>query len=243
MGQPSSSDSSQSGDDQRARRLDLSLFSLGGPFAGYAGPALVTGPNGVVLAANTAADELAQMVKTTPPRELRTAIETALAGRSAQVNPLFLPTADGEQQPRAFDLTVLPWGDGAAALILGRDITVDRRVRQALVLSHQRYKDFIDLLSEDFAWETDRDGRFVYVSPRGGLGYPAEEMLSQRATDYVIDGAVAQAFQTTEPLYQAELRLRRADGTVMRARVSATPVIDEDGTWCGARGLCRDVSG
>jgi PAS domain S-box-containing protein len=224
--------------------LDLSLFALGGPFANYSGPAIVIGPNRLVLAANAAADELSQIVKTAPSEELRTAIDAALSGRAAQVNPLLLPCPDdGKGQRRALDLSVLPWGDGAAALLLGRDITLDRHLRRALVDSHERYKDIVGLLSRDFAWETDAEGRFVFVSPRGGLGYSADGLLHRRAAECVVDGPVERVFQAAEAVHELRLRLRRADGSLAAVVASAKPVRDIDGVWRGARGICRDAGG
>lgn len=244
MTNTSSPSSAPSGWVDGNRRLDLSLFALGGPFANYTGPAIVIGPNRLVLAANAAAEELSQIIKAAPSDELRTAIDTALSGRAAQINPLFLPSADDRKgHRRALDLTVLPWGDGAAALVLGRDITLDRHLRRALVDSHERYKDIVGLLSRDFAWETDADGRFVFISPRGGLGYSADGLLHRRAAECVVDGPVDRVFQAAEAVNEIALRLRHADGSLVAVVASATPVRDIDGVWHGARGICRDAAG
>lgn len=238
MPQPSKA---RSGSRRRAggeRRQDLSLFSPTGPFARYAGPALVAGANGVILAANGAADSLAQAIKTGPPAELRTAIDAALAGRPAQLNPLLLPR-QGAERTCAIDLTVLPWGEGTAALLIGRDITLDRHLRQTLVEAHERYKGVVDLIADGFAWETDGGGRFVFVAPEGALGAGAQALLHRRARDLVAAGPGKAVFEARRPVHDARLHLRLSDGTVLEVLADAAPIADARGRRTGARGLCR----
>ncbi len=120
--------------------IDLGLFSGGGSFERFPGAVLLAGQNGIVLAANPAAEPVAALLQGSGSEELRVAIEAALAGRAAQVNPLLLAPAEGAKGVnQALDVAVLPWCDGAAALLLGRDITLERSLRAALIESRQRY--------------------------------------------------------------------------------------------------------
>ncbi len=52
--------------------------------------------------------------------------------------------------------------------------------------------------SSDFAWETDSEGRFTFVSPCGAVGYAAGQLGGQRAADFLLDsenaGALPQTF-------------------------------------------------
>jgi len=96
----------------------------------------------------------------------------------------------GATTERAYDVVVLPWADSTVALVLGRDVTLERSLRAALVESRQRYKDLVEI-SNDFAWETDAEGRFVFVSPRGALGYPATELVGRPAAELLLDAALA----------------------------------------------------
>jgi PAS domain-containing protein len=59
--------------------------------------------------------------------------------------------------PEAAGRTALPWISGDTALVIARDITVERSLRAALIESRQRYKDLVEA-SSDFAWETDAEG-------------------------------------------------------------------------------------
>lgn len=231
------------GGDGAGTGLDLGLFSAGGPFAAFAGPALVVGRNAVVLAVNEPGQPLAELLQRGGNGELRTAIDTALAGRPAQVNPLVLgPAETGEPGERAIDVVALPWGEGAAALLLGRDVTLERSLRLALVDSRQRYKELVEVCG-DFAWETDAEGRFAFVSPRGALGFDAAELVGRPADELVPEDTVAAAavFRAEDPVDEVELWARRADGTAACLVATARPLTRETGRE-GARGVCRDVT-
>ena len=102
---------------------DLGLFSAGGSFERFPGAVLLVGQNNMVLGANATGEPIAALLKGDGCTELRDAIAAALAGRAAQVNPLLLPPGDDAKTVGlAFDVAVLPWCDGTAALLLGREI-------------------------------------------------------------------------------------------------------------------------
>ena len=101
-------------DYTRAARqaVDLGLLTPGGPFEHYPGAVLVAGRNGLVLGANPAAEPIAKLLKRGAPAELRDAIDSAVAGRPAQINPLLLPAEGAGGSPgSAFDLAVQPRSD------------------------------------------------------------------------------------------------------------------------------------
>lgn len=268
--------SQQPGSDEQEKSspgsfADLALFAPGGPFESYPGAAMVVGLNGLVLGANADADALSRLLRSNPPRELLAAIEAALHGKSAQVNPLLVrsspqfpgldeieiadgiaPAADSGMEntrsstpeapvEQALDVAVLPWVEGAAALLLGRDVTLERSLRAALVESRQRYKDLVDI-SSDFAWETDADGDFTFVSPRGALGYAASELVGRSGNSLLADPEGASPFSVSSAVSEQECWVRDADGENVCLLVTALPLTTTDGAWGGARGLCRDVT-
>jgi PAS domain S-box-containing protein len=223
---------------------DLSLFSTEGPFEGFPGPVLVAANNGIVLAANSLADPIGKQLKSGGPPELREAISAALRGHPAQINPLFVPLAEGrESAPRAYDVVVLPWGEGAAALLLGRDVTLERSLRAALIESRQRFKDLVEVAG-DFAWETDCDGRFIFLSSESVLGYAAAALLNERAEDLLVEAreAAPNPFTSRIKLDTVELWARRADGAAVCLAATVLPLFAAEGQWIGARGLCRDIA-
>ena len=137
--------------------------------------------------------------------------------------------------------------DDRRLLLLGNDVTLERQLRQTLTESRQRYKDLVDI-SSDFAWETGPDGCFVFVSPRGALGYPAEALVGRSPRDLVIasegeEGAdLALPFDAERPVDRAEIWLRRADGNAAHVQTTVKPLFDSRNCRIGARGVCRDFT-
>jgi diguanylate cyclase (GGDEF)-like protein/PAS domain S-box-containing protein len=145
---------------------------------------------------------------------------------------------------QTWDVTVLPLaGDGGQMLLLGRNTTPERNLTQALVDSRQLFKDLVTC-SSDFAWETKADGSFNFVSPRGALGFEVRELEGRPARALLVADpqAAASPFESRSALDAAEVRLSRKDGSIGCFQISCLPVIDAAGNWCGARGVCRDVT-
>ena len=223
---------------------EFSLFNEDGPLWHYPGPALVVGGNAVVLAANAKARTLVEMLTRGGTHELRSAIDDALAGSSTQLSPLVIEagllSTEGDSQ--ALDLAVMPWGRGTAALILGRDVTLERNLREALIESRQRYKDLIEA-SHEFVWETDAKGCFSFVSPRGALGYSAKELIGRRAEELLFEDEPAPGpFSTETPLEDVEVWVTRADKEPACLLLNASPLLGSDERWRGARGVASDVT-
>jgi diguanylate cyclase (GGDEF)-like protein/PAS domain S-box-containing protein len=260
--------------------VDMALFAPGGPFESYPGAAMVVGRNGLVLGANDDAAALTALLRSESPRELLAAIDAALQGKAAQINPLLVRSkpplsaleklsssdlaapestsrsippvsderdaaavtaADDRPVEQAYDVAILPWIEGAAALLLGRDVTLERSLRAALVESRQRYKDLVEI-SSDFAWETDSDGDFTFISPRGALGYATSELAGVSAKSLLADPESPSPFSATSSVSEQECWVRDADGESVCLLVTALPLTTASGVWGGARGLCRDVT-
>lgn len=148
-----------------------------------------------------------------------------------------------EKSMRWFECTALPSVNGQV-IILARDQTYDINIRQALFDSRQRYRDLVTI-SSDFAFETDSNGTFVFVSPHGALGYSAEDLVGRSPHEFLVDREVEDQelpFHTRTALTQTQIWLRNVDGGETCLLASAVPVVDQSGVWRGARGLCRDVT-
>ncbi|MGH7087866.1 MAG: diguanylate cyclase domain-containing protein, partial [Stellaceae bacterium] len=118
-------------------------------------------------------------------------------------------------------------------------MALDRALQEALIESRQRFKDLVEIAT-DFAWETDASGRFVFVSPKGALGWTANELVGCTAQGFVVHAA--HAFAARASVVEEPLLFRRADRGTATLSVSAVPVEDAGGVWRGARGVCRDVT-
>ncbi|MBK1666142.1 diguanylate cyclase [Rhodospirillum rubrum] len=146
--------------------------------------------------------------------------------------------------PAQFDLTILPTAEPGRVVVIGRDVTLERTLRKALTDSRQRYKDFVDL-SIDFTWETGPDGRFVFISPDGALGYAARDLvgaLPWTLMDITDAQSGATVFNSPVRVKDVDIWVRRRDGTLACLKTSSMPVFDADGEWSGGRGVCHDIT-
>ena len=85
------------------------------------------------------------------------------------------------------------------------------------------------------------------MTPRGAIGYEAEELINQPAKNYVVDPEYFSPlpFTSRRSVENIEIWMKRKDETTACMVLSAVPLIaDEDGNqvWKGARGICRDVT-
>ncbi|MGE5503992.1 MAG: diguanylate cyclase domain-containing protein, partial [Actinomycetota bacterium] len=205
--------------------------------AAYPGPAVVLDGEGAVVLSNDRAQMLAAAItqgRLAALPHLRTP-----GGASGVVEALPVPGGGA----LILELAALPAEDGRI-LVLGRDVTLERNLRSALVESRQRYKDLVEI-SSDFAWEVGSDGRFVFVSPKGALGYSADELVGRHPNEFVVAQAEAEAsspFSGSLAVEEVEVWMRQADGLEVCLLASSTPVRGEGGEWRGARGVCRDVT-
>lgn len=204
---------------------------------GWPGPALCLGPDGRILAANAAAEILAQRHdgwSTDLTRWVGAGGPAAEATRSVPVE-----TGHGPGVVE-FTAALLP---GGKVLCLGRDATLERRLRHALTESRQRYKDLVDI-SSDFAWEVGPDGRFVFVSAAGAIGYTADELIGRHPSEFVLSDFADQPlpFETDVPIERTEVWMRGRNGDTYCLISSAVPLRGAEGYWIGARGACRDIT-
>jgi diguanylate cyclase (GGDEF)-like protein/PAS domain S-box-containing protein len=152
---------------------------------------------------------------------------------------------------RSQDLASQEMAQLYASLRQERDL-LDARVRertQALQTSEQRLQSLLSL-SADWIWEQDAELRFTYVSEGiRSTGTTPEALLGrQRLGDYSFD-ADPEAVATYDACLAGRrayrdftFSRRRADGSVRFIRTSGEPVFDARGTFCGYRGISRDVT-
>jgi len=141
----------------------------------------------------------------------------------------------------AFPLQQNPKSTTPLVFLFGKETTIEHNLTNALVDSRQMFKDLVSC-STDFAWETDCSGNFIYVSPKGILGYTAFELNGKNSSELVIGNDGRNPFDTLDKINDMELWLTRADGALSCLQISAVPVMDNQGKWQGARGVCRDIT-
>lgn len=121
-----------------------------------------------------------------------------------------------------------------------------------LTLAHER--DRLQRLintNSDWLWEVDAQGRYTFVSEhsRQLLGYAPEQMLGHTPFDFMLPeeatriGALFGGIAASKQPFSGLLnRNRRADGRVVILETSGIPLLAEDGTLLGYRGIDRDVT-
>ena len=205
----------------------------------YPGPALVLDRQGHVLAVNPRAESLVEAIED----DLLPSLPLLLLPGPQPRQPVVesLPVVGGGQV--FMELIPVPLNNDLV-LLLGRDVTLERNLRAALVESRQRYKDLVEI-SSDFAWETGPDGCFAFVSPKGALGYASEDLVGRRPEALLLhQGPISggSVFAADQALVDVEVWMRDAHGHEACVLTSARPLVDETETWQGARGICRNVT-
>ncbi|HEX9464997.1 MAG TPA: diguanylate cyclase [Alphaproteobacteria bacterium] len=209
--------------------------------ATWPGPAARLDGHGEVVQANQAASVLLDEVTARAGRDGLAALVTSVQDGPARTDTIVIAR---DRVSLTYDLWIVPLpGSSGGALLLARDVSLAANLRQALTESRQRFKDLVEI-SSDFAWETDAVGVFTFVSPKGALGWSAADFVGRPAASFIDDqdSKGASPFVTRTLIDQAELWLRRADGTPACVSISALPLIGADGAWRGARGVWRDVT-
>lgn len=105
-----------------------------------------------------------------------------------------------------------------------------------------RHKDFVFLTTETL-WETDKDGRFSFISQKGLLGRTENEIIGKRPHELGLcpSDTPTTPFLAQEPVHEAEIWAHDKNGHLRCLIVSALPRESHEG-WQGARGTCRDVT-
>lgn len=217
-----------------------SVTFAGSAIAAFPHPILLADGSGRLSPANAAARTLCLAAEKGVVPGIAACLSRAAVSGEAQFERVTLP---GEAGAMLYELIVLPMLDHAA-LVIAKDVTLESNLRTALVESRQRYKDLVDI-STDFAWETGENGAFGFVSPRGALGFAANEMVGRKPEDFLAepDGVEGDLpFHGRHPVENAEVWMRRSDGSLSCLRVSSSPLLDAEGGYRGSRGIWQDVT-
>ena len=206
----------------------------------YPGPAAFVDGHGHVLDMNDEAPPLLDALEALPGG-LR-GLATSIGGF-----PRFDVLETGSVPVKRMEVALIPVSDGV--LFLARDRSLTDNLNEALAESRRRYKDLLDI-SSDFAWEVDANGVFVFVSPRGALGYSVRDLIGQPAVDMLpqADGEFDEAAPAISPfvargrIEDAQYWLKAAHGDLALVSVSSMPLLDAGGRWIGARGVARDIT-
>jgi PAS domain S-box-containing protein len=131
---------------------------------------------------------------------------------------------------------------------LKKEIREHREVKDAFEDSERRYQTLIEL-AEEGIWTVDREGNTTFINRKLSeiLGYPAEEMSGKSLFSFVDardKGYLEEKFSRIKKGNNEhfELVFLRKDGTPAYAWLSASPRIDEQGTFIYGLFLVSDVT-
>ncbi|MBI1211768.1 MAG: PAS domain S-box protein [Alphaproteobacteria bacterium] len=147
---------------------------------------------------------------------------------------------DDNGEPRRFDLTLMPSVNGEV-LIIARETSFEANLITALTNSRELFRD-LAACNVDFAFETDEDGIFTWVSPRGALGFSAAEIGGTHPTTVFGEVAGVELFAAVEAVENVEVWLLGKDGQRHCLLITAIPVKGANGTHRATRGVARDVT-
>ncbi|MEQ9200076.1 MAG: PAS domain S-box protein, partial [Rhodospirillales bacterium] len=208
----------------------------------FPGPAIVINDDAMILRSNAAAEDLAKQLSDIQAPELMSVLRTAVATGQAGVFDISFDPIEGRRA--VYSLTVVPTTEPQGALLLAQEATLERNLSRALSDSRQRYRDLVEI-SSDMAWETNSSGQFIFVSPRGGFGYEAADLIDRPYSEFLCDRTDEEAalvFEARSQVDDVDVWLRSKDDEERLVRIAATPVTGESGEWIGARGVCSDIT-
>lgn len=116
--------------------------------------------------------------------------------------------------------------------------------------SEQRYRSLVESTS-DWIWEVDREGHYTFSNRKVAdiLGYSIKEVLGRTPFDFMPPaealrirkafGAIAAARKPFSDLENINLH---KSGRQLVLETSGVPIFDEQGEFCGFRGIDRDIT-
>jgi hypothetical protein len=120
-------------------------------------------------------------------------------------------------------------------------VTIETNLIGALTASRELFRDLV-LCTTDFAFETDADGYFTWVSPSGALGFTATELHGSHPRAVFGDGDGVLKFCSSQPVEDEEISCAAKSGEGHCIVLTVMPVIGADGRVRGTRGGARDVT-
>lgn len=132
-----------------------------------------------------------------------------------------------------------------------RDVTVRRRVEQALRESEARYRQIVETAGEGI-WALDAEGHTAFAndlmaemlgtSPTAMVGRTAFDFLDAVGQSIFAQSFACQRLHRASAVERHEIPFLRADGTALWTLVSTTPIVDDEGYHQGTLAMVADIS-
>lgn len=159
---------------------------------------------------------------------------------------------NGELYWEEATITSIRGEDGRPAFYMAikEDITAQRKIREALATSEQRFQQVSDSIGE-WVWEIDPEGRYTYSNGavEGILGYRPEELVGMHFSllfapeerDELRIAAMG-TIAKHEPIAAFINVNLRKDGRQVTLETNGVPFYDAAGTFMGYRGTDKDIT-
>lgn len=141
-------------------------------------------------------------------------------------------------------------GNVSELLSVGHDITIHKKYETIIKENEARFRALVETTS-DWIWEVDQDLAYTYVSPKiyDLIGYEPEEVVAKTLFEFM---STAEADRVLEmlskyvalkkPFLNLEHICRHKDGQDVSIESNGVPIIGDDGSLLGYRGVNRDVT-
>jgi PAS domain S-box-containing protein len=138
----------------------------------------------------------------------------------------------------------------AANVQLITEIEERKKAEDAQRKSEQKYRTLVETTS-DLVWEMDRDLALTYASPKvlEILGYEPAEILGMRYSGLMppaeasrVAGSVNSSEVARKPFNLLENVFVHKSGHRVLLETSGIPIFDQQGEFCGYRGISRDIT-
>ncbi|QXP90991.1 PAS domain S-box protein [Methylococcus capsulatus] len=141
-------------------------------------------------------------------------------------------------------------GEATHYLLIQQDITEQKRDKEALAESEERFRQVAEMAGE-WLWEQDPEGRYLYSSAavRAILGFEPEEVRGKHYFDLLTPedrqhwmSALPPAKASEKPFFRLINRYRHKDGHEVYTESTGAPIFGERGELVKWRGVDHDIT-
>ncbi|MBA3037256.1 MAG: PAS domain S-box protein [Desulfobacterium sp.] len=132
--------------------------------------------------------------------------------------------------------------------ILLRDHKIQTETSKALVKSEEQYRLIVETANEGI-WRMDRNSKTVYMNRMVSamLGYTEAEIAGRPVSDFMFEEDLVDHKSRMNCRYTGkadiyERKLKRKDGSILWAGISAIPLFDENKRFDGSFGMLTDIT-
>jgi PAS domain S-box-containing protein len=193
-----------------------------------------------VVAANFLARKLIASLMSNAPKMLTQLAHDALKLRS---NSEYITIIDPSKSI-CLEFISTPLDEGRYHYLTQKERLFDTQLASQFLRSFDRIEKLVTT-SNNLLWETDKMGKFSFVSGASNFGYEPNIILGKSSHEILAsnqNNELGSPFVTRAEMSSVEVNVLKADGTIGILLTSAFPLVKENGDWYGARGIGRDVT-